>query len=379
MKDERKTKKMLIEELHALRGRVADLENADIGAEHAGKAETAQVMADIERYRTTFDMAPAAIAQIDIDGSFLRINPFWQEWLGYSEDELLAMKVADVTHPDDGTEDRRVFRELLKGNVSTLEREKRYIKKDGGVVWGSVRSAMHCSASGEPEYLIAVTQDITDRKQSEVALREREARISKILRTAPVGVGMARNRLFTGVSDRLCHMLGYERDELIGQPTRACFASEWDYEQIGRLYRLSKRSDNPTVEIQLRRSDGSTIDVIGSLSILDHDDPDSEVIFAVIDNTESKRAERALRKSEEKFSKAFRSSPDSVTLVQLETGKILEINDGFLRVFGYTRAEAIGRTILELGLWRNPEDREHMVAEFQEHGRVHDMEEVFLT
>ncbi len=89
---------------------------------------------------------------------------------------------------------------------------------------------------------------------------------------------------------------------------------------------------------------------------------------------ERMRAEVALKYSEQKFSKAFRSSPDSVTLSALESGLLVEVNDGFQKVFGYSREEAIGRTTLELGLYQNPDDRNKMVQILREQGSVYNLE-----
>ena len=84
--------------------------------------------------------------------------------------------------------------------------------------------------------------------------------------------------------------------------------------------------------------------------------------------------EKKLRVSEQKFSKAFRSSPDSVTLTELESGHLIEVNDGFRGVFGYSREEALGRTTLDLGLYQNPSDRQKMVQILREQGNIRNME-----
>ncbi|MGE5239713.1 MAG: sigma-54 interaction domain-containing protein [Chloroflexota bacterium] len=90
--------------------------------------------------------------------------------------------------------------------------------------------------------------------------------------------------------------------------------------------------------------------------------------------TERKQAEDALRLSEEKFYKAFRSSPDWITISHLADGRYVDVNDAFLRMTGYAREEVIGRTSLELGIWANPEDRREMVGKLQERGEVSNVE-----
>lgn len=97
------------------------------------------------------------------------------------------------------------------------------------------------------------------------------------------------------------------------------------------------------------------------------------------DITEHKRAQQSLRESEEKFAKAFRASPYSLTLSEVATGRYLEVNAGFERVSGYTRDEVIGRTSVELGLWSDPADRDRMVARLQADGAVRGLEVTFLN
>jgi PAS domain S-box-containing protein len=89
---------------------------------------------------------------------------------------------------------------------------------------------------------------------------------------------------------------------------------------------------------------------------------------------ERKEAEVALRKSEEKFSKAFRASPDGLAISELETGRYIDVNEGYCRLYGHTREQMLGRTSLELGIWDNPREREFMVAALKTEGSVRNLE-----
>jgi PAS domain-containing protein len=90
------------------------------------------------------------------------------------------------------------------------------------------------------------------------------------------------------------------------------------------------------------------------------------------DITDRKETEEALRVSEEKFSKAFHSIPDSMSISSVEDGRILEINEGFEKISGYCRDEALGKTTLELNLWQNGEDRDAVLREHGDKTRVVD-------
>lgn len=99
----------------------------------------------------------------------------------------------------------------------------------------------------------------------------------------------------------------------------------------------------------------------------------------ITDITARREAEAALQESEEKFAKAFRSSPYSLTISDLETGRYVEVNSGFERLSGHARADVIGRTSMELGLWRDPADRARLVAALRRDGSVRGMEIDFVA
>ncbi|MBF0390587.1 MAG: PAS domain S-box protein, partial [Desulfamplus sp.] len=96
-------------------------------------------------------------------------------------------------------------------------------------------------------------------------------------------------------------------------------------------------------------------------------------------NLEVKRGEEALRESEEKFRLAFHTSPDSINLNRLEDGCYIDINAGFTKIMGYTREDAIGKTSLELSIWKNPEDRSRLVDCLKKNGYVENMEAQFVA
>jgi len=96
-----------------------------------------------------------------------------------------------------------------------------------------------------------------------------------------------------------------------------------------------------------------------------------------MDTTEHERAKEALRISEEKFNKAFRSSPEWFVITTLDDGFYLDVNDAFLRTTGYKREEVIGRTSKELGIWAKPKEREEMVRILKRDGAVRNMEVTF--
>ncbi len=101
--------------------------------------------------------------------------------------------------------------------------------------------------------------------------------------------------------------------------------------------------------------------------------------FSYHDVTTQRRTEEALRRSEERYRKAFRSSPDSITITEMATGRFIEVNEGFSRLFGYSTDEVIGKSAIELGVWEKAEHRARVVKMLKRDGAVRDYESDFET
>jgi two-component system cell cycle sensor histidine kinase/response regulator CckA len=107
---------------------------------------------------------------------------------------------------------------------------------------------------------------------------------------------------------------------------------------------------------------------------IEYPDGEKTVCLAIREISDRKHAERNLRISEEKFSKAFRAGPDAIVISTLDDGRILDVNYNFIRMTGFARGESVGRTSVDLGIWLNPKERDQMVAVVKRDGEVRDLE-----
>ncbi len=120
-------------------------------------------------FRNTFEQAAVGIAHVAPDGHWLRVNGKMCEILGYSGDELRSFTFQDITHPDDLATDLDASRRLIAGEISTCTLEKRYRRKNGSTLWANLTVSLHRDGNGAAEYFIAVVEDISARKNAEVA------------------------------------------------------------------------------------------------------------------------------------------------------------------------------------------------------------------
>jgi diguanylate cyclase (GGDEF)-like protein/PAS domain S-box-containing protein len=137
------------------------------------------------RFRAIFEQAAVGIAEVGLDSRWLRVNPRLCELTGYTEPELLARTVREITHPDDLSNHIAQIQSLLAGEIDHYRIEKRYRTKNGGSVWALLTVSLIRSRDRAPVCFIAVIQDISHRKQVEAALRESEERYRYAVELSP--------------------------------------------------------------------------------------------------------------------------------------------------------------------------------------------------
>ncbi|MCC5610711.1 PAS domain S-box protein [Nostoc sp. CHAB 5834] len=120
-----------------------------------------------ERFRAMFNQAAVGITLVALDGQFLQVNPALCEITGYSHEELIQLNFQEITHPDDVEIDWENARQVLAKEISGYSLEKRYIRKDGSIVWVNLTSSVVWDDKGQPKYALGIVEDISERKRVE--------------------------------------------------------------------------------------------------------------------------------------------------------------------------------------------------------------------
>ena len=138
--------------------------------------------------RATFELASVGIVEADVStGRLLRVNPEFCKIVGYPADELLGMTFSDITNPEDREADFKRFSRAVHGAETDYATDKRYVRKDGSIVWASVKVRIVSDADGRPVRTIAVVQDETDRRRMRTEIEESEARLRLAVESKEIG------------------------------------------------------------------------------------------------------------------------------------------------------------------------------------------------
>lgn len=295
-----------------------------------------------EKFRAVFNHSGMGIGLIDFSGRFVDSNPALQKMLGYSADELLRMSFSDVTFPEDFEEDWEKMKEALKNqDTSVHEVEKRYVKKDGQILWGRRISTIIRDLNGNPIYGLGMVEDITDRKQTQ----EEYNRLFNLSLDLLCIAGF--DGYFKKVNPAWTKVLGWSQEEMMSKPWLDFVHQEDHSNTVDIGERLISGKSVFGFENRYRCKDGT----YRWLSWNSFPAPEESLIFAVSrDVTDKKLAEeereqieKTLLKERNLLEKIMHSSPVGITIVE-KSGKITFANTRAEEVLGITRDKILERT-----------------------------------
>jgi PAS domain S-box-containing protein len=328
--------------------------------------------------RAILENEPECVKLIDRDGCLLAMNA---AGLAMIEADSLQQVVGQPMQDLVETEYRAPFQELTQkvfsGSSGVLEFKITGLK--GAHRWLQTHAAPLTDKEGHVEAVLGITRDITEQKIAESALRASEARFRALIENGRDGIV-----LFDGEwnviysSSALARILGFARNEVVGKGALD-FSHPDDHSQVRQRFEecLANPGKQVSVISRIRHKDGSFRLLDGVFTNLLHDPDVRGIVNNYSDITEKLQAENALRASEEKFKRAFRSSPDAITISTLHSALYIDVNDAFLRLTGWERQEVIGRTAVDLGMWVEIQDRERMLRALGAEGRVSALETCF--
>src|SRR4051794_21706644 len=276
-----------------------------------------------ERFRGTFENAAVGIAHRDATGRFLRVNEKFCAIVGYCREELLQKTMRDITHPDDLAASIDAFTALWQGESPTFGLEKRYVRKDGSLVWGELFASLQGAGAGKPAYDIGIINDISERKQLEEELRASEESRRLIVDNAhDAFVAMSADGLIAGWNRQAEITFGWPRAEAVGRVlSDTIIPPQFREAHIGGVARFLATGEGPllnrVLEVPALRRDGSEFPAEISIAPVRMGEHYLFVAF-IRDVTERKRAEEELRRAKEAAEAANRAKDEFLANVSHE-------------------------------------------------------------
>ncbi len=265
---------------------VNNQEHVNSERQHAEKA----LLKSEELWRRVFENSAIGVALTTTQGRFMTGNIAYQRMLGYTEEELQALTFLEITHEDDRARNAVLIAELLEGRRQQFQIEKRYRRKDGQIIWVSNNVSLVPGTESEPRFLMAIVENVTDRKLAEEQLLLTKYTIDHLAVSAFWVTPDAR---FVFVNDAGCVALGYTREEML-QLTVHDINPNFPKEVWADHWHNLRERQSLTLESVQRRKDGHVFPVEVSLNYLQYNGQEYNFVFAR-DITERKQKSEALQ------------------------------------------------------------------------------------
>jgi PAS domain S-box-containing protein len=264
------------------------------------------------RFRSAYEYSPVGMALVSPDTRLLKVNRAFCQILGYEEMELIGHNIFEFTYPDDLQISQGARDQIVKGEQKSTRIEKRYIRKDGRVIWGDASSSRVLDDEGHVSYMVSQLLDITQRKEVEAEIRnlnavlelrvqERTAELSDLFNNAPCGYhSLDANGVFVNINQTELNWLGYTREEIIEKKRFADLITADNLPIFEKAFPVFKeRGWINDLEFDMVRRDGSIMPVFLSATAIR--DANGRFLMSrsnIIDNTDRKRAEQTRQEAQ---------------------------------------------------------------------------------
>jgi len=305
-----------------------------------------------EKFRKSFESADIGISFVAADNRFLGVNPAFCQMLGYSEAELLGLTFSEITYGEDAAKDLALNQKLLNGEIPSFALEKRYIHKNGDLIWVSLNVSYIFDTNQRPLYNVAITQNISDRKIAELNLQSSEARTRSILGAIPDIINMySSDGIFlesVGAYNSRDFVIDYSNS--VGKHITELLPYDIALAQYSGIYNAATSGQSQIIEQQFE-IDGRIQDE--EVRIVPTQDGNALVIVRDISEQqaalrERKIAEAALLKSESENRAILAAIPDLIFQVSSEGIYLKRFSTNFVKDAIVPDQDPVGKSIVEV-------------------------------
>lgn len=366
------------------------------------------------KYRSMIDQSSTIVLEWDTQGNVLYLNPYGLNFFGFRSDEIIGKNVLGTIVPTFDSSGANLEEKMLKVQCEPdgfYSSENENLRKNGEKVWIAWSNRGVYNTDGKLIKTVSYGIDRTEQKrveeklysqykmlQEEIAKRkEVEAHLrashveleNRVLeRTAELSVEKALSDAVINSLPGVFYMFNCSgrlircNDEF-ARLAEVKAESDESHQILSRMVEGDRKKANIAIEQAFREGKAEleasimTINGVRLFHLIAQRlqiENDTYIVGSGYDITDKKHAEEKLRDSETRFRSVFMTGALAFVIVEMETGKILEVNEKFLELYKYAREEVIGYTSLELGMWATPESRQILLKEVQKDGRVENFE-----
>ncbi len=311
-------------------------------AELAGQHLVDELRRSEERFRATFEQAAVGVVHFTLDGHYERVNERFCDLVGYGSDELERMTFRDITHRLDVAREQHYLDALTSGLGTSYAFEKRYVRRDGSLLWASVTISLVHDHAGSPEYVVAVVQDVSDQKRAAEVARRYEL-LSDQARDIMLFV-RERDGAIIEANRAAEKAYGYSRQDLLGLTIFDLRAD--GRSPVVRRQMAAASQRGVLFETMHRRSDGSTFPV--EVSSRGAVSPDGELLLLSVVRDVSERQElvEAFAKERDTLAAVMANTNAQVAYLDDEFRFVL-VNEAFAKGSAVEGALLIGRRAVD--------------------------------
>lgn len=324
-----------------------------------------------EKFEKIFQHSSDSISLTEITtGKLIEINDGFEKMFGYTREEAIGKTVFELNLWAD-TSDRESILKKLKESGRVKNYEAYGIKKDGSKLTALISGEL--LSFNNTKYILLTIKDITERKIFEDSLKMSEEKYKMLLEFASDAFfqGDSEGNFIT-VNDQSVRLTGYSREELLEMNIKDIFSKEV-LDDIPLRYDRLMAGEIIKSERVVTRKDGTVITVEMTSKRM----PDGTYQSFFRDITDRKHIENNLKESEERFRKAFITSPDSIVINRISDGEYISVNQGFTEITGYKPEEVIGKNSVDIDIWENFEERERFYDLLKQSGIIKNIEARF--
>ena len=301
---------------------------------------------DSPLFNSLFEQSVIAMSIKDVKTrKFHYINQTLVNFTGYEKEKLIGSSFELYSHPDEIKKTHCYLDKLKNGELSSFQLEKRFLHRNGQVLWGILSVNIIYHQDGSPQYFLAQIQDITEQKQMELQLIESEKKYRLIAENSSDLISIySLDGEFRYMSASVKSQLGYKEDELLKMNPFTLFHPD-DIERVMEQNKLLLRSKEPfTITYRKKHKDGHYIWFESEVSLIYENGLPKEVLVMSRDVTERKKVEMQLLQSEQRYRNLVELSPEAIA-VSLDE-RIVYMNPAGIKLVGaVSPKEVIGQSI----------------------------------